>query len=365
MNLKDLKLQADEYSKKKDWDKVIEVCNEIINQKSDDKDAYRTYYVRGLAYGHKEEYDLAIEDYTQAIEFKRNFAEAYNGRGNVYNEKNEYDLAIEDYDEALKFKPDFKEAIHNRAIALAMKDSEKEKKEFKKELEDKVTNQQKKEFKGFRKLLVDTKIDSEKKIEEFKKKLEKEVTNQQKEYFKKSSELLVSTKIDEERKEEYQKKLGDTEKEINSLLKRIKYFGVLLYGLIFVMFFLSMPLWSAFFGFPKFDFEPWSFIPLTFIAGLCLSPLLLSLRIKSRQMNYWLALLEDAYSKMKLATLINTTEFGSVDRQELMLKFFEHFEKHNTSDLIAGWGKNNKSNPTNNVNGFVDGVRKGGQDGGG
>ena len=43
-----------------------------------------TYYNRGLAHSKKGEVELAIEDYTKAIELKPDFAEAYYYRGGAF-----------------------------------------------------------------------------------------------------------------------------------------------------------------------------------------------------------------------------------------------------------------------------------------
>ena len=65
-----------------------------------------SYYKQG-------ECDRAIEDFTKAIEFKPDFATAYNNRGNAFNNKDELNRAIEDYNKALDLKPDFAEAYYN------------------------------------------------------------------------------------------------------------------------------------------------------------------------------------------------------------------------------------------------------------
>ncbi len=49
------------------------------------------YNNRGIDYGEKGEHDLAIKDFTKAIEIKPDYTFAYNNRGAVYRDKGEYD----------------------------------------------------------------------------------------------------------------------------------------------------------------------------------------------------------------------------------------------------------------------------------
>ena len=77
------------------------------------------YNNRGIDYGKKGEYDLAIKDFTKAVELKPDYAIAYNNRGAVYRGKGEYDLAIEDCSKAIQLKPDYAEPYSNRGGCLS------------------------------------------------------------------------------------------------------------------------------------------------------------------------------------------------------------------------------------------------------
>ena len=66
--------------------------------KKPNKERAETYYNRGLAHGKKGELELAIADYTKAIELKPDYADAYYNRGGAWlrlgeREKAESDLA--------------------------------------------------------------------------------------------------------------------------------------------------------------------------------------------------------------------------------------------------------------------------------
>ena len=76
---------------------------------------------RGIAYGEKDEYDLAIKDFTKAIELEPDYALAYNNRCAVYRKMGKYDKAIEDCNKAIKLKPDYAEPYNNRGAAYSNK----------------------------------------------------------------------------------------------------------------------------------------------------------------------------------------------------------------------------------------------------
>ena len=79
------------------------------------------YNNRGIDYGERGEHDLAIKDFTEAIELKPDYAFAYNNRGAVYRDKGEHDQAIEDCSKAIQLKPDYAEPYSNRGAAYRNK----------------------------------------------------------------------------------------------------------------------------------------------------------------------------------------------------------------------------------------------------
>jgi|HubBroStandDraft_6_1064221.scaffolds.fasta_scaffold1059725_2 tetratricopeptide (TPR) repeat protein len=75
------------------------------------------YTNRGLAYDSEGQYDLAIQDYDQAVKLAPWFADGFKSRGDAYQDKGEYQRAIADYDSAIEDNPKFAQAFQNRAIA--------------------------------------------------------------------------------------------------------------------------------------------------------------------------------------------------------------------------------------------------------
>jgi len=79
----------------------------------------QAYNNRGVAYDHKGEFDRALQDFDQAIKLKPSALTHFN-RGNAYLGKSQFDHAIDDYNQAIKLKPDFAAAYDNRCWARAV-----------------------------------------------------------------------------------------------------------------------------------------------------------------------------------------------------------------------------------------------------
>jgi tetratricopeptide (TPR) repeat protein len=107
-----------EWIKKQEIDKAIEDCSQAIRLKHD---FARAFSDRGGAYLFKEQYDRAIEDYDQAIRLDPDDANAFNNRGSVYSLKGQYDRGIEDYNQAIRLNPDDIIAFTNRGRAYQLK----------------------------------------------------------------------------------------------------------------------------------------------------------------------------------------------------------------------------------------------------
>jgi tetratricopeptide (TPR) repeat protein len=75
---------------------------------------------RGLAYADKGDWDKAIADYNEAIRLVPNRPGLYHIRGIAYSHKGEYEKAVADYNEAIRLKPDYAAAYDTLARLLAV-----------------------------------------------------------------------------------------------------------------------------------------------------------------------------------------------------------------------------------------------------
>jgi tetratricopeptide (TPR) repeat protein len=94
-----------------DYTKAIEIAPEFA----------QSYYDRGRAYRAKNEYDLAILDFTKAIEIDAKSDIGYMERGHAFTDKCEYELAIADYTKVIEANPSFVGGYYYRAQAYIKK----------------------------------------------------------------------------------------------------------------------------------------------------------------------------------------------------------------------------------------------------
>jgi tetratricopeptide (TPR) repeat protein len=94
--------RGDEYYAKQDWDNAINAFSEVIRLKPSN---YIPYWSRGDTYTRKGDYDRAIADFNKALALKSNEASLYNDRGLAYYFKGDYDQAIGDFTESLRLVP--------------------------------------------------------------------------------------------------------------------------------------------------------------------------------------------------------------------------------------------------------------------
>jgi tetratricopeptide (TPR) repeat protein len=114
LSSKDLFTQAKDKGDKGDNQGAIADYTQAIQIKPDYAEAYSN---RGDARSELKDHQGAIEDYSQAIKLKPDYADAYNSRGVDRFDLGDKRGAIEDYSQAIKLKPDYAEAYSNRGNA--------------------------------------------------------------------------------------------------------------------------------------------------------------------------------------------------------------------------------------------------------
>jgi tetratricopeptide (TPR) repeat protein len=78
---------------------------------------YSFYYNKGIAYLIKEQYDLALQSFSNSIRINSKFAEAYIKRGDTWYLKGDNEMAINDYNVAISLKPDYSESYLGLGLA--------------------------------------------------------------------------------------------------------------------------------------------------------------------------------------------------------------------------------------------------------
>ncbi len=98
------------FDKAGQYEKAIEIGQEIIRQSSDNPN---DYYNLGIIYYKKEDYETAMEAYKKALSLNPNFDPAYYNIGLVRFKQKEYLKAVEAFLKFIEFKPDNPDAHYN------------------------------------------------------------------------------------------------------------------------------------------------------------------------------------------------------------------------------------------------------------
>ena len=102
------------YYHNKEYDLAVSDINQYLSLKTDKANVFND---RGLCYIEMKRYEEALQDFTVAIRIQKDYADAYYNKGIVYNDTEQYEKAIPLYDSALMYKPEYAKAYYNRAGA--------------------------------------------------------------------------------------------------------------------------------------------------------------------------------------------------------------------------------------------------------
>ena len=87
------------------------------NRAEADNLTYLDHFNLAYAAAEKGDLDVAIGEYTKAIERDPDRPVAYNNRGNIYVDLKQPERAIQDYDKAIKLDPNYAAAYYNRGLS--------------------------------------------------------------------------------------------------------------------------------------------------------------------------------------------------------------------------------------------------------
>lgn len=105
---------ANVFYEQEEYEEAIEKYTQAIEIEPKLSEAYNN---RGVVRYAIEDFDGAIADYSKVIKLNPNSADAYNNRGVVKYDLEDYQGAIRDYTQALKLNPNFADAYYNRGVA--------------------------------------------------------------------------------------------------------------------------------------------------------------------------------------------------------------------------------------------------------
>ncbi len=109
----------DEDENEDEWDDINEdlALSDFDKAISLKPDFAVAYAMRGCAYWANADYDeaLFLDDFNKALSLDKNCKEAYLGLGDYYEDKEEYELAIENYTKAIEIDKDYLAAYKRRA----------------------------------------------------------------------------------------------------------------------------------------------------------------------------------------------------------------------------------------------------------
>lgn len=104
-------------------DVQIAACTALIQSGRETNEIVEAaFYNRGNAYAQKAQYDLALQDYDQALRLNPNDEDVFYSRGFLYLDRlRDYDRAVQDYDQVLRLNPRRPQAFVGRGLAYAGK----------------------------------------------------------------------------------------------------------------------------------------------------------------------------------------------------------------------------------------------------
>lgn len=110
-------IKGEKYLQQDKLEKFIEITNVCIEQYPNMANLYNN---RATAYKNLKKFDLALNDYTKALELNPEYASVYLNRANLYLENSKFKEAVNDYTKAINLVPNFYFLYSMRSTARAL-----------------------------------------------------------------------------------------------------------------------------------------------------------------------------------------------------------------------------------------------------
>lgn len=109
-------------SKNQDWDKAVDLLRKASSlDRKYAPDLAIAYQGRGYAAAKNQQFQEAIQDYTEALKLKSNDPRIYEQRAAVEMKMYDYDKALADYSELIKLKPNEVRYLNYRAYVYEVR----------------------------------------------------------------------------------------------------------------------------------------------------------------------------------------------------------------------------------------------------
>ena len=110
-------------SKNQDWDKAVDLLRKATSlDRKYAPDLAIAYQGRGYAFAKNQQFQDAIQDYTEALKLKSNDPRIYEQRAAVEMKMYDYDKAVADYSELINLKPNEVRYLNYRAYVYEVRD---------------------------------------------------------------------------------------------------------------------------------------------------------------------------------------------------------------------------------------------------
>ncbi|MFC1883325.1 tetratricopeptide repeat protein [Thermodesulfobacteriota bacterium] len=106
--------------KRKKWDAALILYTRAIESGELRREvSIKVYFLRGVVYFKKNQYQNGKDDFDKAIKMNINTAAAYCNRGFAYVQEGQYEMAMSDYNKAIELEPEHPESYNSMAWIFA------------------------------------------------------------------------------------------------------------------------------------------------------------------------------------------------------------------------------------------------------